>query len=149
MSQANKRSSFRLNLQIPLSAMFKIIGIKNKAADTKHSKIMIRDISSGGIRIHTPLNLPIDMSLLLEFTFHLFHQEIKVLGVLTRKTMLKPSLYEYGIEFSIADPVMEQQLTSHLILLGARLKHNNMLASCSFCSDEDIADIFSATYEIT
>ncbi|SDO69110.1 PilZ domain-containing protein [Paenibacillus sp. yr247] len=149
MSQSNKRSSFRLNLQIPLSALFKIIGIKNKATDTKQSKIMIKDISSGGIRIHTPLNLPIDMSLLLEFTFHLFHQEIKVLGVIKRKTMLKPSLYEYGIEFSIVDPIMEQQLTSHLILLGARLKHASVLASCSFCSDEDIADIFATTYDIT
>jgi c-di-GMP-binding flagellar brake protein YcgR len=149
MSQSNKRSSFRLNLQIPLTALFKIIGIQNKAADTKHSKIMIKDISAGGIRIHTPLNLPIDMNLLLEFTFHLFDQEMKVLGVIKRKTMLKPSLYEYGIEFSIADPIMEQQLTSHLILLGARLKHSNVVGSCSFCSDEDIADIFSTTDEVT
>lgn len=149
MSQTNNRSSFRLNLQIPLSALFKIIGIKNKATNTKQSKIMIRDISSGGIRVHTPLDLPMDMSLLLEFTFHLFHQEMKVLGVITRKKMLKPSLYEYGIEFSISDPIIEQQLTSLLILLGARLKHNSMLASCSFCSDEDMTDILTADYDIT
>lgn len=149
MSQTNKRSSFRLNLQIPLSALFKIIGIKNKAANTKQSKIMIRDIGSGGIRIHTPLDLPMDMSLLLEFTFHLFHQEMKVLGIITRKKMLKPSLYEYGIGFSISDPIMEQQLTSLLILLAARLKHNPMPTSCSFCSDEDMTDILTTTYDIT
>ncbi|NOV02919.1 PilZ domain-containing protein [Paenibacillus planticolens] len=149
MSQPNKRSSFRIHLQIPLTAMFKIIGIKNKATDTKHSKIMIKDISAGGIRMHTPLNLPTEMSLLLEFTFHLFHQEMKILGIIKRKTMLKPSLYEYGIEFSIADPTIEQQLTSHLILLGSRLRHTDVLASCSFCSDDDMTDIFSTTYDIT
>ncbi|OPH59367.1 hypothetical protein BC351_20885 [Paenibacillus ferrarius] len=149
MSHINKRSSFRLNLQIPLSALFKIIGIKNKAADTKHSKIMIKDISAGGIRIHTPLNLPMDMNLLLEFTFLLFHQEMKVLGVIKRKMTLDTTLYEYGIEFSIADPLVEQQLIRHLIQLSTRLKDTKMLANCSFCSDEDIADILSTTYEIT
>ncbi|MDD9271037.1 PilZ domain-containing protein [Paenibacillus sp. GCM10023248] len=149
MSQPNKRSSFRIHLQIPLSAMFKIIGIKNKAIETKHSKIMIKDISAGGIRMHTPLNLPTEMSLLLEFTFLLFHQEMKILGVIKRKTMLKPTLYEYGIEFSIADPVLEQQLTSHLIMLYSRLRRNNVLASCSFCSEDDLEDILALQYEIT
>jgi c-di-GMP-binding flagellar brake protein YcgR len=149
MSQPNKRSSFRLHLQIPLTALFKIIGIKNKATDTKHSKIMIKDISAGGIRMHTPLNLPTEMSLLLEFTFHLFHQEMKILGIIKRKTMLNPSLYEYGIEFSIADKAIEHQLTSHLIMLGSRLRHTNVLASCSFTSDEDMEDIYSMSYDIT
>jgi c-di-GMP-binding flagellar brake protein YcgR len=149
MSQPNKRSSFRIHLQIPLTALFKIIGIRNRATDTKHSKIMIKDISAGGIRMHTPLDLPTEMSLLLEFTFLLFHQEMKILGVIKRKTMLKPTLYEYGIEFSIADPVLEQQLTSHLIMLCTRLRHKNVLASCSFCSEEDLEDIFATTYEIT
>lgn len=149
MSQPNQRSSFRLHLQIPLTALFKIIGIKSKATDTKHSKIMIKDISAGGIRMHTPLNLPTEMSLLLEFTFQLFHQEMKILGIIRRKTMLNPSLYEYGIEFSIADKTIEHQLTSHLIMLGSRLRHTPVLASCSFCSDEDMEDIHSMSYDIT
>lgn len=149
MSQPNQRSSFRLHLQIPLTALFKIIGIKSKATDTKHSKIMIKDISAGGIRMHTPFNLPTEMSLLLEFTFQLFHQEMKILGIIRRKTMLNPSLYEYGIEFSIADKTIEHQLTSHLIMLGSRLRHTPVLASCSFCSDEDMEDIHSMSYDIT
>ncbi|UKS26414.1 PilZ domain-containing protein [Paenibacillus sp. HWE-109] len=149
MSHLNKRSSFRMHLQIPLSARFKIIGFRNQAADTKQSKIMIKDISAGGIRIHTPLNLPVDLNLLLEFTFLLFHEEMKILGVIKRKMTLNTSLYEYGIAFSIADPLMEQQLIRHLIQLSTRLKQTNLLASCSFCSEEDMADILSANYDLT
>ncbi|MFD0694584.1 PilZ domain-containing protein [Paenibacillus sp. GCM10027628] len=143
MPLSNQRENFRINLQIPLSAMFKIIGIHNKATDTKYTKISIKDISSGGIRMHTPLDLPVNMSLLLEFTFKLFSQDIKVLGTITRKNMLHESLYEYGIKFSIADIQLEQQLMSQLQLLSARLRHTNVLSSCSFCSEEEMAEIYS------
>ncbi|NEW08009.1 PilZ domain-containing protein [Paenibacillus sp. SYP-B3998] len=148
MPLSNNRTYFRINLQIPLSAMFKIIGIKHKDTDTNYSKIMIKDISVGGIRMHTPLDLPVQMDLLLEFTFQLFHNHLKILGTITRKNKLNPSLYEYGIKFSIVDLVMEQALASHLTLLGTRLKHTKVLASCSFCSDEDLADILPQQYDI-
>ncbi|MBD0382445.1 PilZ domain-containing protein [Paenibacillus sedimenti] len=145
----NQRESFRINLQIPLSAMFKIIGIQNEATDTKYTKISIKDISSGGIRIHTPLDLPVNMSLLLEFTFTLFSQDVKVLGTITRKSMLHASLYEYGIKFSIADIQLEQQLRSHLHMLSTRLRHTNVLSSCSFCSEEEMVEIYSHDSDAT
>jgi len=139
----NKRESFRINLHIPLAAKFKIIGIDNKSADTKYTKISIKDISAGGIRMHTPLDLPVNMNLLLEFTFQLFSQDMKVLGIITRKNILHRTLYEYGIKFSIADLTLEQLLTGQLQLLSTRLRHTNILTSCSFCSEEELAEIYS------
>ncbi|UJF32901.1 PilZ domain-containing protein [Paenibacillus hexagrammi] len=123
--------------------MLKIIGIRNEATESNYTKIVIKDISTGGIRIHTPLRFPVNMNLLLEFTFQLFSQDFKILGTITRKNTIGPSLFEYGIQFHVADITKEHLLTSSLTLLSARLRKANYLASCSFCTEDDLASIYN------
>ncbi|MBB3108633.1 c-di-GMP-binding flagellar brake protein YcgR [Paenibacillus phyllosphaerae] len=141
MQMVNKREFFRVDLKIPLSALLKIIAVSGNVTDTKYSKIAIKDISAGGIRMHSRLNLPVHVNLLLEFSFQLFNENVKLIGAITRKTEIAPALFEYGIQFYL-DINKERQLISNLNQLTARLRNMDVLSSCSFCSDEELDEFY-------
>ncbi|MFD2385326.1 PilZ domain-containing protein [Paenibacillus xanthanilyticus] len=142
MQPFNKRAFFRVDLKIPLSALLKIISVSGTKTDTKHSRIAIKDISAGGIRMHSKLDLPIHVNLVLEFTFQLFNEPVKVIGAITRKTKLDDALFEYGIQFYL-DVNKERQLMAYLNMLSTRLRAQNVLGSCSFCSDDDLDEFYN------
>lgn len=137
MTTTNKREYFRIALTIPLSAQLKIVGINNSEVDTKYASICVMDISAGGLRIRSKLDLPIHIDLLLEFNFSLFQKDIKVLGLIVRKTTLSPALYEYGIRFSLNEQ-QHSELMGHLNLLSIRLRQSKVISSCSFCTEEEM-----------
>ncbi|MFD0680324.1 MULTISPECIES: PilZ domain-containing protein [unclassified Paenibacillus] len=143
MSKANKREYFRIGLKIPLSAQLKIVGINNILVDTKYARIFVTDISAGGLRVHSKLDLPLNIDLLLEFMFSLFHSELKVLGTIVRKSAISSTMYEYGIRFSL-DENQHTLLMGHLNLLSIRLRQSNIISSCSFCSEEEMKQFYSA-----
>lgn len=142
MTIENKRENFRIRLNVPLSAQLKIVGLNNKAVATKFTKIFIVDISVGGARIHSKLNLPVSDSLLLEFTFMIFNNEIKLLGTTVRKKInLDNLVIEYGIRFHL-DESEKKSFLSTLNLLSIRLKHTNIISNCSFCTEEDVKNFY-------
>lgn len=142
MAVTNHREYFRLSLQIPLSAQLKIIGINQIMVDTKYAQIIVVDISAGGLRIHSKLDLPLNIDLLLEFRFSLFDKQMKILGTITRKSIFKPELFEYGIQFSL-DEHAHSILIGKLNLLHIRLRQTNVISSCSFCTEEELNDFYS------
>lgn len=133
----NRREFYRLTLHIPLSSRFKIIGFNQTEVNSNSSYIYIVDISAGGLRMHSKLDLPVREGLLLEFRFQLFNRELCVLGTIIRKKNIQDDIYEYGIEFTLNDSVREN-LLGQLHLLSIRLKNTPVLTSCSFCSEEEL-----------
>jgi hypothetical protein len=142
MSTVNKREYFRIGLKIPLSAQLKIVGINNTLVETKYASIFVTDISAGGLRIHSKLDLPLHIDLLLEFTFSLFHKDVKFLGTIVRKSTLTSTLFEYGIRFSLNE-TQHALLTGHLNLLSIRLRQSSMITSCSFCTEEELKEFYA------
>jgi c-di-GMP-binding flagellar brake protein YcgR len=138
----NRREYFRLTLHVPLSAKFKIIGYKKELLNSSSTYIYIVDISAGGIRMHSRLNLPVQEGLLLEYRFRLFNRELCVLGSIIRKRPLHNGIYEYGIEFSLSDQTKEL-LLSNLHLLSVRLRNTQVLTSCSFCTEEEMNGFYT------
>ncbi|MNC22022.1 hypothetical protein D3C75_700110 [compost metagenome] len=91
--------------------------------------------------MHSRLDLPLLGSLLLEFDIELFHSKLKLLGSVLRKRLLHDGIYEYGVEF-ILDDALREQLLGHIHLLSIRLRHNQVLSSCSFCSEEEWKEFY-------
>jgi hypothetical protein len=146
MATPNKRQFYRLTLQVPLAAKFRIIGFNNKQLLSNNGTTYIADISAGGIRMHSRLDLPLNESLLLEFDVELFHSKLKLLGCVLRKQLLQSGIYEYGVEF-ILDTPLREQLLSHIHMLSIRLKNKQVLASCSFCSEEEWKELYQLENE--
>lgn len=141
MPTTNKREFFRVQLQIPLNARFRIVGFQRVHLNSKISWIFIKDISAGGLRMHSKLDMPVHEELLLEFKLQLLHKEISLLGTVVRKSEIDKGIFEYGIRFSMDDSVREQ-LVSQLQLLSIRLKNQTVLASCSFTNEDEIEQFY-------
>lgn len=146
MAIPNKRQFYRLTLGVPLAARFRIIGCHNTELASNLGTTYIADISAGGIRMHSRLDLPLLESLLLEFDMELFHTRLKLLGCVLWKNPLYDGIYEYGVEF-ILDDSMREQLLGHIHLLSIRLRHAHVLASCSFCTNEEWKDFYEMAEE--
>lgn len=137
----NKRQFYRLTLHVPLAAHFRIIGFQNTELISSNGTTYIADISAGGIRMHSRLDLPLLESLLLEFDIELFHSKLKLLGCVLRKRLLYEDIFEYGVEF-ILDDIMREQLLAHIHLLSIRLRHSRVLSSCSFITQEEWKEFY-------
>lgn len=137
-----------MQLQVPLRSKLKVIGIENAQPDMKSVGVVITDISAGGIRVHSRLDLPLNASLLLEFSFFLFDQELKRLGKIVRKLPLNDHLFEYGISF-FHDEQESSVMLSSLNLLSVRLKKQIPFKSCSFCSEEEILQFYESDYDFS
>lgn len=148
MTDENRRVFFRLKLQLPLRSQLKVIDAEQERLRRKSVGVLITDISAGGIRIHSRLDMPLNYSPLLEFSFCLFDKEIVRLGTIVRKTQLNGRLYEYGIRFFL-DEQESSLLLASLNLLSVRLKKQVPLASCSFCSEEEILQFYESDYDFS
>lgn len=137
----NRREYYRLTLHVPLSAQFKIIGYRRETLNSNSTYIYIVDLSAGGLRMHSRLNLPVNEGLLLEFRFRLFERELVLLGMVVRKKPAGSGIFEYGIEFSLDDQ-MKELLLANIHLLSIRLKNTQVLTSCSFGTDEEMARFY-------
>ncbi|WP_438445272.1 PilZ domain-containing protein [Gorillibacterium sp. sgz5001074] len=133
----NRREFYRLTLHVPLSAQFKVIGYRKESVNSNSTYIYIVDISAGGLRMHSKLNLPVNEGLLLEFRFILFNRDLILLGSVVRKKQTSSDIFEYGVEFSLDEDTRET-LLANIHMLSIRLKNARVLTSCSFISDEEM-----------
>ncbi|WP_248926535.1 PilZ domain-containing protein [Paenibacillus hamazuiensis] len=137
MNTENKRSFFRLSFVHPLCAELKIIGLPDDA-EVKTAKIAIHDISAGGMRFVSDINFSEELNVLFEVKFTALGKPYKILGQLLRVKEVKPQIYEYSTKFSLNEPE-ESALVSMLNALSIKLRKVNVLSSCSFCTDEELA----------
>ena len=142
MTNSNKRSYYRVSLQVPLSGFLKIIGVNEQKIESKSAVILILDLGAGGMRIHAKYNFPVSPNLLLEFQFRLFHTDYKILGTIVRKSQYSDSIYEYGIIFSTGETA-RQALLHHLNMLHLKLRQVPTLSSCSFSNEEELESFYS------
>lgn len=137
----NRRQHERILFQYPLFAklMFNYFGRK-PVSTKKYAPIYIRDMSAGGLRFSSHLDLPIDKKILYLFETTLLDQTLKIDGELLRKEENK-TFFEYGVRF-IIDKQEQDSLLVLLNTLTVKLKENPLLKSCSFC-EKDETNLFT------
>jgi hypothetical protein len=134
----NKRSFYRLSFEHPLCSDLKIVGAYGKEMESKKTRVVVKDISAGGLRFSTRLNLPPEANMVLEFRFTLLDKEVRTIGVIQRKWEPDDThMIDYGVKFTIFEND-EIALSGMINNLAVRLKRSPMLSSCSFCTEEDL-----------
>lgn len=116
--------------------------IGDRSVETKAAIIIIKDISPQGLRLQTKLDLPTDLDIMLEFTFRLFSEEIKVLGAIVRKIQKTDTLYEYGIKLNV-DHREEQTLMKHVNMLNSKIGHQMMVLGGNFVSEDELDNFYA------
>lgn len=132
----NKRQHFRYAFQKPLCANMTIVQIKENRIDAKNTKTCILDIGPGGIRFMTPLTLPVNPYVVLEFQTRILDRELHFHGYIVRRTEGDVEFKEYGVKFML-DETEQAELTSLLHLMSIRLRVHVESSSCQFCTSSN------------
>ncbi|RAK18863.1 PilZ domain-containing protein [Anoxybacillus vitaminiphilus] len=108
-----RQEAFRYEFGQPLPCTFRIVQVGEKKVETDKGKAEIHDISPKGMKIGTPLNIPLDKKIIIiEITFTLSELELTVLGKLVWQRKFAND-YFYGVNLILSHKE-ERQLIDEL-----------------------------------
>lgn len=139
-TMANQRRFFRLDLDPPLEAQMSIVRIRNNKIETGEAHVLVDNISAGGLRFLSLLQLPVRKEVVLEFRMRLLNQRIKALGIIVRKEAASNGVNKYGVSFTI-DEELKTLLVSLIGELQIKLRRGSKITSCDFY-EGDVLDYF-------
>lgn len=134
----NRRKFFRIKLPLSLEAILEVLEVKGNQVNIGKTKVLIKDIGPGGLCFIFNIKFPVRNEIILQFTFKLLEEEIKVRGYIIRIREVKNNLNEYGVEFTI-DENERVDLIRILNQVQIKIRKNIMFSEGSFISVSDYA----------
>lgn len=98
-AEARKRKHYRLNFPQQLEADIKLVSIAGRKMELGVSKVLIGDISIGGLKFISNLKLPIRGDVVYQFETELLNEPVTLKGSIVWKDEINEDLVEYGIQF--------------------------------------------------
>ncbi|HEY4599890.1 MAG TPA: EAL domain-containing protein [Cerasibacillus sp.] len=119
-----RRRFYRLIFPQYLPADLSVTEVNKRKVDLGTAPILIENISIGGLKILSKLNLPVHSALKFRFYFTIMQEQFSINGKLIWKIEEKGDLFYYGIEFIIQDREQERlaQLINHMTALQKQQK---------------------------
>ena len=135
--QKNRRKYFRVNLPLPLSTQMTIISFRNQKVSLGTAEVLVIDLSPGGLRFISYLQLPVQENIIYQFSSELNHTSFQVNGKIIWFEEIHPGIYEYGLEFTISE--IERNKIVHLLFqITPRLRDNPYSLEGNFISKNPI-----------
>lgn len=108
-----RQESFRYQFEEPIACTFRILKVEDKERVSNIGNAYVYDISEGGVKLTTPLNVSLDnMKIEIEISFRLNEEELLLTGLLVWKKNHKND-FSYGVHFTI-DEKLKRQLIEEL-----------------------------------
>lgn len=126
----NRREYFRLSLPFPLRAEMTIVKFKNKEIKIGKSHTLIENISLGGLKYVSNINLPVQEDLILQFTTTILGKQVQFIG----KTVWKAEMgefWEYGFEFMMNEKERDD-FSTLFNQLSLQLKHSSNISTLNY-----------------
>ncbi|KIL45307.1 hypothetical protein KP78_28510 [Jeotgalibacillus soli] len=101
-----KRSFYRLIFPKPLIANMSIDQIKGKKTSMGGLRVVLEDLSAGGLRFSATLHLPVRDDVIISCKWTILNQTFTMLGRIVRSTE-ESTYYSYGVEFLPGQPENE------------------------------------------
>lgn len=111
MRRFKRQDSFRYEFVQPLDTSFYISRLRGQITQSSRGKGVIKNISSGGLRLDTDLNLPKNDEIEITFQLDIANHTIQPIGYIAWKDHYHER-FLYGIRFSSSD--YEQDIVTAL-----------------------------------
>ncbi|KPU44716.1 PilZ domain protein [Oxobacter pfennigii] len=131
----NRREYFRVTFPKSLCAKMSVFKIGNNVISSGSSNVCIGDMSAGGLKFFSNINLPANSNVILEFTIAMLNEIIVLRGYVVRKIEEANGIREYGIKFSI-DEDERAVLVNVLNKLSISIRRNISLGNSEFCLND-------------
>lgn len=124
MKGKENRKSFRVRCKVPICTQISIVKINDKSVNTGTGDICLEDISPGGLKFLSGLDMPVSDIMIIEFKL-IIENELKAFyGYILRKEELDNNIYRYGVKF-INDDAENESSIRKLYELNRRGIPNN------------------------
>ncbi len=131
VSDKNKRKYFRVEFKNLLIADMTILELKGKELHVGNTKVLVKNISAGGLCFVTNLKIPVSRDLIMNFTAYLAGKILNIRGYAVWMKEHDKNLYEYGVEFVI-DERDRELLMKDLWYIQMQIKTNEVFTDGDF-----------------
>lgn len=94
-----RRSFNRINFDELLEGQMTILSINGSKMVLGYTKILIKNISKGGLCFISNIRIPINIDIVLRFKITIFEEEIEINGIPIWRDETEENLYEFGVKF--------------------------------------------------
>jgi diguanylate cyclase (GGDEF)-like protein/PAS domain S-box-containing protein len=126
----NRRAYFRLNFDFPLCGAMTIIKFRDQDVRLGKSRVLIENISLGGLCYLSNINLPIQKNMIIKFTLMIFGKELQLIGKNVWK-LEENGIWRYGFMFHF-DEGQRNSFAPILNQLTIQLKKDALLPGFHF-----------------
>jgi len=132
----NQRRYFRHHFEIPLCASMRIATIDGRVVETKTAFICIHDIGAGGMKFQSHLKLPVNQSVIFNFSMKILEKLLDKQGEVLRCNKLENGAYEYGVNFVHTNENETQEMLVLISKMQIALRNKVGQNACSMCSQK-------------
>ncbi|MRG87111.1 EAL domain-containing protein [Salinibacillus xinjiangensis] len=124
-----KRHFYRISFQFPLIGSFTIDSIMGHKVDVGNTNILIEDISAGGLRFLSNIQLPVRTNFIIQVSTIIGSEQIEHHGNVVWHRDIEDGIHQYGVEFHIEEHEQEELLKLLNILQGKLRKNDHSMLS--------------------
>lgn len=128
-----RRKYFRIKFMQRLETKLTILAIKGKKVNIGNTKVLVKDMSPGGLCFIANIHLPIGREIILQFSSRLIEEEFYLQGYCVWTNEIEGGLLEYGVEF-IVDENKRAELIQLLNKVQIRMRKDILFADGDFIS---------------
>ncbi|MFQ3546326.1 EAL domain-containing protein [Halobacillus rhizosphaerae] len=122
--KVERRAYYRYSFAMPLQGKLMIKEVKGKEVAAGYTEVLIKDVSIGGLKLVSSLNIPVRPDVQLSLEICLLGETFKLDSRIVWKNEMPHYTYDYGVQFSIMGTVQDQLAT--IINKLVVLKRNNL-----------------------
>lgn len=99
--EVERREFYRFEFPYRVLAEMEILKVNKRNVDLGTTKVLIENISLGGIKILSSLKLPINSNMEFKFYFKLLNEQFALDGTVVHINERRDSLFHYGVKFDL------------------------------------------------
>lgn len=126
-----RRAYYRFVFPHSVLGKMEIFEVNMQKVNLGSAEILIEDISLGGLKIISPLKLPIHINMKFKFTFKLLYELFEVGGSIVWKNEGKAATFYYGIKYDLSI-IDEKRLASVINKLTLLRRHHIKIPGTNF-----------------
>ena len=139
--RAERRNSFRQSFNDLLKTDLTILKIKTKKMNVGNSKVLVKNIGSGGLCFISNIQFPLERDFTLQFVTTLLGKEISNYGTPVWCEEVEGNLFEYGVKFLMDESAVEE-LMRIIYEVQVKMKKNMLFSDGNF-TDETAYNYFN------
>ncbi|MBU8771524.1 EAL domain-containing protein [Cytobacillus oceanisediminis] len=125
------RRYVRVEFPYPLEAEMTILELNSKPVKMGSTKILIEDMSAGGVKFVSKMNLPVRKDIILLIETKILGEVLSFTGTIVRKDEISDALTNYGFQFIIEEGP-RAELAAMLDILQGQLEQNPSVPESRF-----------------